>query len=307
MKHFLILTVAVFAALTMVATDSAEAKRLGGGRSLGTQRQATPAPTSPGTPNVAPANPVTPAQAIPAGAAKPAAGTSRWLGPLAGLAAGIGLAALLSHFGLSEGFASILMLVLLVFGGLFLIRLFLARRTGASAPLQYAAAGTDTGVTLGASQPPSTAQQPANRFEPVFPTASASAAAPSPASGRFPAGFDPAPFLQQAKLQFRKLQAAYDSGDRGALANVMTPEMYAEIDKEIVERGTHVPTEVAELDATVLEVTTEGGSHWASVHFKGMLREDGMLLPKAFDEIWNLVKPIDGNTGWQLAGIRQLA
>jgi len=92
-----------------------------------------------------------------------------------------------------------------------------------------------------------------------------------------------------------------------ALADVLTPEMYAEIDKEIAERGTHTPTEVATLDATVLDVTTEDDCHWASVHFTGMLREDGMVLPKPFDEVWNLVKPVDGKTGWLLAGIRQPA
>ena len=43
------------------------------------------------------------------------------------------------------------------------------------------------------------------------------------------------------------------------------------------------------------------------MHFQGMLREDGAVLPKPFDEIWNLVKPVDGKTGWLLAGIRQTA
>ncbi len=113
--------------------------------------------------------------------------------------------------------------------------------------------------------------------------------------------------MQQATLQFRKLQAAYDAGDRKALADVLTPEMFAEIDKEIAERGTHVATEVTALEATVLEVATEGDSHWASVHFQGTLREDGAVLPKPFDEVWNLVKPVDGKTGWLLAGIRQPA
>ena len=83
--------------------------------------------------------------------------------------------------------------------------------------------------------------------------------------------------------------------------------MYAEIDREIAERGTHTPTEVAALEASVLEVATEGDRHWASVHFTGMLREDGTVLPKPFDETWNLVKPVDGKTGWLLAGIRQPA
>jgi predicted lipid-binding transport protein (Tim44 family) len=167
--------------------------------------------------------------------------------------------------------------------------------------MQYAGAGSGGSVT---PLPPATPDRP-NAFEPVM--GGAPAAAEPASAGRFPAGFEPAPFIAQATQQFRKLQAAYDAGDRKALADVLTPEMFAEIDREITERGTHVPTEVASLEATVLDVSTEGGSHWASVHFQGMLREDGAVLPKPFDEIWNLVKPVNGKTGWLLAGIRQTA
>ena len=309
MKRLLILALALTAALAVVATESVEAKRLGGGRSLGAQRQATPPPAN--TPNVAPASPVAPAQALPPKTAPAASGASRWLGPLAGLAAGIGLAALLSHFGLSEGFASILMLALLVFGGIFLIRMFLGRNKAARAPLQYAGAGAATGDAPGSlpsglqTQLPPATHDATNRFEPAFGGGAVSSGPPT--AGKFPAGFDPVAFAQHAMLQFRKLQAAFDTGDRKALADVLTPEMFAEIDKELAERNTHTPTEVAALDATVLEVTTEGDRHWASVHFKGMLQEDGAMLPKPFDEIWNLVKPVDDKTGWLLAGIRQLA
>jgi predicted lipid-binding transport protein (Tim44 family) len=192
---------------------------------------------------------------------------------------------------------------LLVFGGIFLIRMFLGRRGSARTPMQYAGAGAAQGGL--ANQLPPTARDGANRFEPVF--GGAAATVEPPMAVRFPPGFDPAPFVQQATLQFKKLQAAYDSGDRKALADVLTPEMYAEIDKEIAERGNHTPTEVTALEATLLEVTTEGDRHWASVHFTGMLREDGTVLPNPFDEIWNLVKPVDGKTGWLLAGIRQPA
>jgi predicted lipid-binding transport protein (Tim44 family) len=311
MKRLLIVALAAFTAFAVISADSADARRLGGGRSLGTQRQATPPPAAV-APSVAPTAPSAVGQAMAPKAAPAASGASRWLGPLAGLAAGIGLAALLSHFGLGEGFASILMLALLVLGGIFLIRLFLARRNTTRAPMQYAGAGVAPGPTLGGTEtsPPRTAFDASNRFEPVFGGSAipaAAVAATAPAAGTFPPGFDPVPFVQQAKLQFRKLQAAYDAGDRKALADVLTPELYAEIDKEINERGSHTATEVDAIEATVLEVTTEGDRHWASVHFTGMLREDGAVLPKPFDEIWNLVKPVDGKTGWLLAGIRQLA
>ena len=304
MKGFLILALAALSATAVVATDTAEAKRLGGGRSLGAQRQATPPPAA--APNVAPTNPAAAAPGIPPKAAPAASGASRWLGPIAGLAAGIGLAALLSHFGLSEGFASILMLALLVIGGVFLIRMFLGRRGPSRAPMQYAGAAAGGAAAPMTPVMPTAPAERSNAFEPAFGGNSAAKEVVA-GGGRYPPGFDAARFVQQATLQFRKLQAAYDAGDRKALADVLAPEMFAEIDKEIAERGTHVATEVTALEATVLEVTTEGDSHWASVHFQGTLREDGAVLPKPFDEVWNLVKPVDGKTGWLLAGIRQPA
>ena len=303
MKRLLALAVLVMAATALLGVDPAEAGRLGGGRSFGAQRQALPPPVR--SPNVAPATPSAPAQVMAPKAAPAAAGASRWLGPLAGLAAGIGLAALLSHFGLSEGFASILMLALLVFGGIFLIRMFMGRRDATRAPMQYAGGGVQGSMT---SLPPMPQDRP-GAFEPVFGGAPVPPAPTetTPQAVRFPAGFDPAPFVAQATRQFRKLQAAYDAGDRKALADVLTPEMYAQIDQELTERGAHVPTAVDSLEATVLDVSTEDGNHWASVHFQGVLREDGAVLGKPFDEIWNLVKPVDGKTGWLLAGIRQTA
>ena len=123
MKHLGFALAVALAAVTFVVSDYADAARLGGGRSLGTQRQsiapqhATP-PASSQNPNAA-SQPVMPAQpgAVPAKPGTPAAapaasGMSRWLGPIAGIAAGLGIAALLSHFGLPEGLGSFLLLAL---------------------------------------------------------------------------------------------------------------------------------------------------------------------------------------------------
>jgi predicted lipid-binding transport protein (Tim44 family) len=136
--------------------------------------------------------------------------------------------------------------------------------------------------------------------------APAATPAPAPTRGQFPAGFDAAAFAEQSKAQFIKLQAAFDKADRKAMSEVMTPEMFAEVAGQLEQRGTHQPTEVRQLAATVLEVTTEGDRHWMSVEFTGLLREDGTVLPKEFDEIWNLTKPVDGSSGWLLAGIEQV-
>jgi predicted lipid-binding transport protein (Tim44 family) len=87
----------------------------------------------------------------------------------------------------------------------------------------------------------------------------------------------------------------------------MTAQMANEMGRELDAREPHQATEILALDAEVLEVTTEGGQHWASVRFTGQVREDGDPLAHAIDEVWNLSKPVDGSSGWLLAGISQLA
>ena len=91
------------------------------------------------------------------------------------------------------------------------------------------------------------------------------------------------------------------------LADVLTPQMLEEVGRDIAQRGGHEPTLIDALDAEVLDVSTEGSEHWASVRFTGQSREDGTAAPERFDEVWNLVKPVDGSTGWRLAGIQQYA
>lgn len=315
MKSLIALAVATVTAIAVLGADVADAKRLGGGRSLGTQRQSiAPAPT-PAPSAVAPAgaasNPVMPASPAAAAAARPGAaaaapsGASRWLGPIAGIAAGLGLAALLSHFGLSETFASFLLIGLLVVAAVVVVRMLLSRRASPQAPpLRYSTAGGVSGAhgTSQRFQPANEVTPPgsATRIEPTW-----GAAAGASSTRRMPPGFEPAPFLEQAKLQFQRLQEANDNGDRDMLANVTTPAMYRELVTDLDERKAQVPTEIVALDAEVVDVSQEGMRYVASIRFKGQLREDGARDAVPFAEIWNLEKPVNGSTGWLLSGIQQ--
>jgi predicted lipid-binding transport protein (Tim44 family) len=281
--------IALFAAIIGVGlfAQDAEAARLGGSRSFGMNRstapvqRAAPAPTAPtnAAPTAVPAKPGTPA------AAPQPAGMSRWLGPIAGLAAGIGLAALLSHFGMGEGVANFLMIMLLVMAAVFLFRRFFgqsqASRHGSLAPAGNAPV----------------------RFEPTsesIPVAGGSAAV------EVPAGFDTDGFLRQAKLNFIRLQAANDAGNLDDLKQFLAPEVFAEIQLQYEARGkTKQETDVQQLEAEMLEVVTEDNLHVASVRFSGTIRED-RGAPAPFAEIWHLVKPVSGERGWQVAGIQQI-
>ena len=326
MKRTPILLLTAIAALTLTLSDLADARRMGGGRSFGAQRQdvapsksqppvsnSAAQPTTPTAPagNAAaqPTAPASPATTPPAGnpsapGAAPS-GASRWLGPIAGIAAGLGLAALLSHLGLSEGFGSLLLLGLIIVGGVFLFRMLMARREAAKPSLQYANAGGRDNVRAIHDHEPRLGWSDTPKVEPRLEPASD---APLGVTRKpLPEGFDAKGFATEAKRQFIRLQGSYDAGDRETLSEVMTPEMYAEIGRELDERGPHQPTEIVSLDADVLEATTEGDKHWASVRFTGVVREDGEPVSKSIDEVWNLTKPVRGNSGWLLAGITQLA
>lgn len=305
MKRTFALLVALVSVLALVQPGDADARRIGGGRSLGAQRSIAPAPAPstaapstgaasnpvmPAPSGVAPARPVTPA------AAAPASGLSRWLGPIAGIAAGLGLAALFAKLGLSGGFGSLLLILLGVGAVALIARALIARGMGASsAPARYS--------PQPANGPLEHVEPTVKRFEPAW-----GGTTPTTTAGRrLPPGFEPAPFLAEAKRQFNRLQAAYDRGDRSLLTDVLTPDMIEEISRDIGGRGPHIATEVVSLDADLLDVATEGDQHWASVRFKGLTREDGKPTPEPFDEVWNLVKPVDGASGWRLAGIQQYA
>jgi predicted lipid-binding transport protein (Tim44 family) len=268
----------------VMAVPEAEARRLGGGRTIGAQRNLTAPPAQ--------AVPAKPAQAAPAAApaaaAQPATAGSKWLPILGGLAIGGLLGAMFADSPILSTLVSAMLIGLLVFAALALFRMLRAPRAQPR-PLQYAGLGSETV----AAPPPSQAAG----FE-------------MPAGGRaqrpgIPAGFDVDGFLRAAKTNFIRLQVANDSGSVDELREFATPEMYAVLAEDLRSRGAQ-HTDVVTLNADLLEVATEGDRHWASVRFSGLVSEAPGAAPAGFEEIWNLVKPVDGSSGWQLAGIQQM-
>lgn len=283
MRQLFVALIALVGSLGLIA-DDAEARRLGGSRSFGmsrdsgAMRQAAPAPTAPSQ-GTLPATPAQPA-ATPQAPMPQRSGMSRWLGPIAGIAAGIGLAALLSHFGMDEGMATVLMLVFLVMAAVFVFRL-LTRRTQTQ---------------------PAFAGGPA-RVEPMH----FDSAAPAASTANVPPGFDTEGFLRQAKLNFIRLQAANDAGNLDDLKQFTAPEVYAEIQMQFEERGHgKQETDVQQLDAQLLELVAEGNRYVASVRFYGRISEEAGAAAQPFAEVWHLTKPVSGGGGWMVAGIQQI-
>ena len=301
MKRIAIALFAVVMGAGLMVQDAEAAKRLGGGKSTGVSRDSTVMKREaiPAKPAAAPsaAAPASAAAAAPAAAAQ--SGMSRWMGPLAGLAAGIGLAALFSHLGMGEGMANMMMMLLLGAAVFFAVRWFLKKRQPAAAQPAMQYAGMPAGM------------EPPRVTEPFIPAAAggtaAAAATATEVAANIPADFDVEGFLRQAKLNFIRLQAANDRGDMEDVRQFCSPEMAAEIQMQFQERKQLVQeTDVVQLDAALLDVSTEANRALASVRFSGLIREEANAAPEAFSEVWHLTKPLDGSQGWHIAGIQQL-
>lgn len=303
MKHLLLSALIALLSLGVVA-ESVEAKRLGGGSSSGFKRQ-TP-PPQPAQP--APANPSpAPAATTPGAAAAPAAAAApkrSWMGPIAGLAAGLGLAALMSHLGFGAGMANVLTILLMLVAGFFLIR-FLMRRF---APARAASLATPQGMQFagnGASTGSPAAFGSGSAGSPAVRDGLTQEAAP-PAAGALPPGFDAAAFVRIAKLIFIRMQAANDAGNLDDLRQFSTPEMFAVFRLELQDRkGAAQRTDVVQLDAEVVDHAEEQAQYIVSVRFHGLIREEADHSAVSFDEVWHLVKPTDGSREWAIAGIAQ--
>ena len=278
MKRFALLSVLIIIGFS-VATPQAEAKRFGGGNSFGKQRDIAPQQMQKAPP-AAPANTAAPA-AQPAG--------NKWLGPLAGLALGAGLFAMLSSMGLDGALGGILMALLAAGVIMFLLSRFRKPSVRSGPAMQYAGAAGQTSA--------------GNHFE----LQSIAGGAQSAIMAKIPADFPVEPFIRSAKTSFIRLQAANDRKDLDDIREYTTAEMFAEIAMQIKERdNSPQTTNVLAIHAQLLEVQTEGDYAIASVRLSGELSENKGAA-ESFDEVWHVQKNLrDDKAVWLLAGIQQV-
>lgn len=310
MKSIALMTAALALGLTLAAGDADAAKRFGGGKSSGMQRQEMSQPKSPNatpaTPAQAPGAAATPARSQAAAGAPAAQPKRSWMGPLAGLAAGIGLAALASHFGFGEELASMMMMGLLAVGVMLVIGFFMRRRAAAQKPALAGMGGMHYSAAGASPAPAETPSAPA--FGGGSSAAVTATAAAASSVGNIPADFDAEAFVRNAKLNFIRLQAANDARNLDDIREYTTPEMFAEIKMGWMDQAAGTDkTDVVTLNAEVLDVAEEATRYIVSVRFTGLLREEANASPEVIDEIWHLTKPRSGSGGWLVAGVQQVA
>ena len=326
MKIWSIIFSALLALTLSFAGVNAEAKRLGGGGSVGkqssnvTQRQAAPPAATPAAPAAAPA----------------AAPKKPWGAMLGGLAAGLGLAWLASSLGLGGAFSQIIMfallaLVVMVVIG-FVMRKFKGQNNGqggnaqSQTPFAFQGAGSPGAATTPKNYSPENvgndaSARPWERNSMAFDANAAGAAAGTGSmigSGLagsqncgVPAGFDAEGFLKACKANFLTLQDAWDRSDIQNLRAMMTDEMLEQIKVQLADRESHTgggtnKTDVVMLEAQLLGIEELSDVYMASVEFSGMIREDASAGASPFREVWNMTKPRNGSGGWLVAGVQAL-
>ena len=307
----------------------ADAKRMGGGKSMGqqsgnvTQRQASP--------QQAPGNQAAPAQQAqrPATAAPQAAPKKPWGAMLGGIAAGLGLAWLAHSLGMGEAFANMLLVGLAIMAVLAIVGFIMRKKAGAAAQTSNSPFAFQGAGNAGSQAPASAPVAPQYNPEKVGNDASARpwehAAVPAATGGSMigsglagsqnwgvPEGFDTQGFLDAAKRNFVTLQSAWDSGDVTTLRSMMTDSMLSEVKGQLQDREQHREgvqpnqTDVVMLEAQLLGIEDVGNAYMASVEFSGMIREEADAGPSPFREVWNMTKPKDGSSGWLVAGLQAL-
>jgi len=329
----------VLVAMLAMAHMDADARRMGGGKSMGkqssnvTQREASTPPSTPAAPtqNATAQNAAKPA--TPAANPAPAAAPKKpWGAMLGGLAAGLGLAWLAHSLGLGAAFGNILLIALLALAAFAVIGMIMRSRKPAAAggaPFAFQGAGAPVDAPVARQYNPEKVGNDASArpwesqgaaFEAARPQTAGGAVAGGVVIGSaltgsqnwgIPEGFDTEGFLAAAKRNFVTLQSAWDRGDLSTLRSMMTDELLSEVRAQLAERDQHrgdAPnrTDVDVIDAQLLGIEDLGSDYMASVEFSGMIREEQGAGLSPFREVWNMTKPKSGNSGWLVAGLQAL-
>ncbi|WP_312480903.1 Tim44 domain-containing protein [Stutzerimonas nitrititolerans] len=276
----------IFMALCIGLTLSidAHAKRFGGGKSFGSApshqtRQAAPQQRND-------------AATQQAGRQQPAAasGASRWLGPLAGLAAG----GLLASMFMGDGFEGIQFMDILIFGliAFVIFRLLAARRR------QQQPAMVGHG------------HAPMQREMPQQPSIFGGSAAPVAAAPviNAPTWFNEQSFVGAAREHFMSLQQHWDANEIDKIAEFVTPQLLEFLKRERAEIGdAYQSTYIDDLQIQLDGVDDDAEKTTATLTFVGVSKSSRFDQGEPFSESWRMERVQGENQPWLVAGIRQNA
>lgn len=162
------------------------------------------------------------------------------------------------------------------------------------------------------SSPQSTARQSGDNTNIFGQSVAGGAATQAPfgaasmnSGNQLPDGTEPAAFLRIARQRFNHIQSVNSASNVEEIRRYLTPELYNSMYSDIVANQDQDVAEFSNLNAMVVESTTENGQYVVSVRFTGTVSENLNSLPQPFTEIWHFVKPAGSQQDWVVAGIQQ--
>jgi predicted lipid-binding transport protein (Tim44 family) len=268
--------------LGLTLSLDANAKRMGGGKSFGS----APSHQASQTRQAAPSS--TAAAGTTAGKAAAAGGMSRWLGPLAGLAAG----GLLASMFMGGGFEGMQFFDILIIG----LIAFLAFRFIASRRKQQAQPATAGGVPYQRDVTPQTNN--------IF-TGAISPTVSKPVI-KAPAWFNESSFISAGREHFLSLQQHWDANEMDKLAEFTTPQLLAFLRQERASLGdAFQSTYIDDLDVQLDGLDDQADKTIATLTFSGVEKSSRFDQGEAFSESWRMERLQGDNQPWLIAGMRQ--
>jgi predicted lipid-binding transport protein (Tim44 family) len=285
-RQKLILTILnILICLVYFGQQTAEARRMGGGRSFGSRpkyQRSAPAPAQ---------NPASPRVNQDQNfGQRPQASPSFFGGRFGGMMGGLLMGGLIGSllFGGGHGFGGPGLLdILFIGGGLFLLFRFLRSRKMAPqsqappGPMMFESASTQSWRNLGA---PVEAVQPS-----------------------LPPGFNEEDFLKGARAMYIRLQESWDKRDLEDIRQFSSPEVFAEIQSQAKEDPSPSKTELLLINLRLIEVRELDGQSIATVLFDVMMREDQDRVSNQVREMWHFSRGTGRpDSFWTLEGIQQV-
>ena len=229
----------------------------------------------------------------------PRRGLSRFLGPLAGFAAGGLLASmLLGGHSSMPGIMDIVIIGAVIFFGY----RFLKRRSGGvTAPQRDPSQQNNApfGTQNNSFSRDGSAPQQNYQGGATYDAPPANAAGPQAA----PSDFNREQFIDEMRHRFIRLQKAWDADDMAQIQDSVTPEFYNVLNAERRKQPANNVTEVARLFVEMGHIQAIGTQEEATVLFHGVIREQGQ--ESEFNETWHLIREQRPNAQWYLQGIEQ--
>lgn len=297
-KAILTMLIMLGGACMYALPDTADAARLGGGRSFGSR----PSMSQPAQAPSAMQRQSTQQRQQAAQAQQPQ--RKGFLGGMGGLLGGLLAGSLIGSLLFGGGFSGggimdILLLGILLFVGL---KLFARARSKA----QPAPAGAGNAPMGGMEPPLQRNDTAASGWDTLSGQNNAYNSQPEVVIP-MPADFDAEEFLRGAKMAYNRLQAAWDSRDLNDIAQFASPAVMDAVRQQLAEETEPSKTEILLVNAQLLSVVNEDKEQRAQVYCDVLMRErPDQPTPSNVREIWHFVRELDGGT-WKLDGIQQVA